>query len=240
MVYREYLCGGGVYKESFVKKIRLLHDSGRVFDGIVPDRYGAVEALCIADNIIWLDENICIYNSCGKNTWAGTLKKGYESLHNFVSQSREDKDQSARLLIPGVIASVNNIVASDYYNAVEDAVSLNYYKRKNVNINRVRLAALVEKELLGVKHISDNVLDDQKKLLDAYIGQFDESEQKRFLFYRRQLKQRKRWLLIKAGIDRIFRKGMNSRWEPAKAVCLALEKRLSKDTVFIKDLSDVR
>lgn len=66
---------GGGYKKSFVNRIRLLHGSGRVFDGIVPDRYGAVEALCMADDVIWLDDHICIYNLCGKNTWSGTIKK---------------------------------------------------------------------------------------------------------------------------------------------------------------------
>lgn len=76
-----------MYQDNFVEKIRSMHGSGRVFDGIVPDRYGAMEALCFAKNVFWLDDHICIYNSCGKNTWTRTMNEGVESLNAFVQES---------------------------------------------------------------------------------------------------------------------------------------------------------
>lgn len=231
---------GGGYRKSFLNKIKSLHSSGRVFDGIVPDRYGAVEALCIADHVVWLDDHICVYNSCGKNTWSGTLKKGYESLCGFVSHSREDKDYSDGLFIPGVVASVYNIIASDYHNAVLAAVSSNYCKRKKTDIDSVRLAVLAEKELMGVKHISEDVLDDQKKLVSAYIRQFDESKQKKIAEYREMEKKRKRLYFMKSGVDGILRKGMSCRYKPVEIISTELEKRMSKDSFFVKALADIK
>lgn len=230
----------GGYSHEFVDKIRLSHDSGRVFDGIVPDRYGAVEALCIAKKVLWLDDNICIYNCCGKNTWGSTVKRGYESLHSFVSQSRKDMDYSDQLFVPGVVASASNIVASDYHNAVSSAVSSGYCRFGKVDIDRGYLAALVENELLDVSNISDAVLEEQKKLTDAYTNQLGETEKICLEKSRKQIKSGKKKFAFKSGIDKILYRGMDSDHKLLRIAGTKLELLLSRDTIIVKDLSDIR
>lgn len=235
-----YLFGGGVYRKSFIEKIRKSHDSGRVFDGIVPDRYGAAEALCIAKDIFWLDDSICVYNSCGKNTWSSTVKKGYQSLNDFVSRSRADMDYSDKLLIPGVVASVNNIVASDYRNAVMYAVSSNEKNFLNLNIDRGYLAALAENELQNACNISDAVLKEQKRLLQAFTDRFDVSEKESCRTAGKEIRKSKNIFAVKSGVDRILLRGMDSKFRWLQKAGTKLEVLLSKDTLIVEQLSDIR
>lgn len=120
---REWYLGciysGGVYRREFVDRIKRIHVSGRLFDGVVPDRYGAVEALTMADKVCWLDDNIIIYGIYKKNTW-GSVQGKKESIQDFIYNSREGYDITRRLFCPKVIISVNNILATDFRDALEN------------------------------------------------------------------------------------------------------------------------
>lgn len=196
--------------------------------------------MCIAEDVFWLDDNICIYNSCGKNTWSSTIKKGYQSLIDFVSLSRADMDYSDKLLIPGIVASVNNIVASDYRNAVSCAVSSNDKKLLNLNIDRGYLAALVENELQNARNISDVVLKEQKQLLQKFLVQFDESEKESYITAGKRIRDSKKVFAVKSGVDRMLRKGMDSEFRWLQKAGTKLETALSRDTLIVKRLSDIR
>lgn len=238
---------GGVYAESFIGKVRGSHESGRFFEGVVPDRYGAVDALCKAEKVLFLDDNITIYNTSrsDKHTWNSVSKKGLDEINAFVRESRRDVDYTESLLIPGVTASVNNILASDYLNAAINGTpsdSADFIK-KSIDVGY--LAALVENDLSEETGIDDAVLSEQKSLLERYIGQMSDSDKAVFDASREQIKKskkerrRKSLFGLKPFVDRMLGKGILSDNGLLQSVCTTLENILSKNITVIKSLSDI-
>lgn len=181
---------GGVYHESFISKIRNTHISGRLFDGMVPDRYGAAEALCLADRVFYLDDSLCVYNSCGKNTWRSHEKKGYDGVISFIKTSHLGYDISESLEIPGVIGSVSNIIATDYRDAVVSTVKKGVCKQDvQPNLGRGELAASAFLELNGAKNISEDEIVSELRLLENYVGRLSWDEKE---IYRKRVKMRKK------------------------------------------------
>lgn len=232
---------GGVYNRSFIEKVRSIHNSGRIFDGIIPDRYGAAEALCIAQKVVWLDDNIIIYGLFAKNTWASTVKKGIDGFEAFVKESRRDKDYSKQLLVPGVIASVNNLVASDYYNAINNASS--HYDRYGENhIDLGYLIGLIDLELRDARNISDEVIAGQRGNLYSFIDQLNDSEVENFKRSRKMiLHQRRRstFFGLKPRIDKVLRSLSQSKSALINHACTELLRALSKNTVIVSSLAEI-
>lgn len=239
MVYRLHILWGG-YSREFIEKIRTIHQSGRLFDGMVPDRFGAAEALCIAEKIVWIDENIQIYNACGKNTWSGTVKKGFDGLREFVEKSRADKSYLDKLMIPYVVASVNNIVASDYANAVEQAASFGYGNFEVEKIDTVYLSAVVSCELREENNIDREVLDGQIKLVDDYIRKFHTTEMEKFKQYQKEVKEREVHKNFKIRIMNSISQCINSNHKVLQHIGTCLLNVLSNDSFIIRDLSDLK
>lgn len=223
---------GGVYSKSFLESIRVLHDSGRIFDGIVPDRYGAVEALCIAKDVYWLDDNIIIYNVCGKNTWGDVIKKQSEDVINFVAHSRSDKNGVDDLLIPGVFASVNNIVASDYHNAFFNARGTSKNVFSGIKEGIPFLLAVVENELESNRTIAEDILEKQKKLVLEYMETLNEDEMIELKKQRVKVLKLNRKKRYKTIIYNNIVKLINTEILPYSKFGIKVLKLVSRDTII--------
>lgn len=237
--------GGGVYRESFLSELRLSHDSGRVFDGIVPDRYGAVDALCIAKKVLFLDDEISIYDNCGRHDWASTQKKGMEQINSFVRKSRGDRDYTDALLIPGVTASMNNILASDYLNAARNGTSPGEYEALKQNVDMGQLLVKVECDLRDGQDLSDEVRDEQLVIFNEYVEHLSASDREGYIESKRKMKKKgaehKAIALfgLRPFLDRWIGKGVLSSGKALRGVCTMLENALSRDIVVVRGLSDI-
>lgn len=107
-------------------------------------------------------------------------------------------DYSEKLQIPKVVTSVNSILASDYYNAVESAISSGECNISEININKGYLAALVENELLNARNINDVVLERHKSLVNVYVCQLNKSEKMVYDTERKEMKRKS----VKYGVKK--------------------------------------
>lgn len=167
---------GGVCSADFLKIMKEIN-GGRLFDGMVPDRYFAVEALCIVspEKIKFLDDHILIYNSNGRNTTS-------YSLNNSIAvfqRSREGKLYYDDMIFQG-IAIGHNVLASDFERALGHVMSTGKYRRKRIpHIPRGRLLAILEKKL--VPYTADyEEYEKEKQLIETYKAQMSCEEEAQY------------------------------------------------------------
>lgn len=168
---------GGVCSANFLKIMKEMN-GGRLFDGMVPDRYFAVEALCIVSpgKIKFLDDHILIYNSNGRNT------TNYRSLNNSVAvfqRSREEKRYYDDMIFPG-IAIGHNVLASDFERALGFVISAGKYRRKRVPcIPRGRLLAILEKKIASYTADYEEY-EKEKQLIETYKARMSREEEAQY------------------------------------------------------------
>ena len=138
-----------------------------------------------------------------------------------------------------MVASVNNVLASDYYNAVHQAISSKECQISEMNIDKGYLAALVENELLDAKNISDDVLEQQKALVDIYVRQLNEAEKRTYATTRKKLRHASLKYGVKSSVDRLLRRWMCSDNKLLRNEATRLNLFLSKDASLIRGLSDL-
>ena len=238
MVYRIHSFWG-VYHRGFIEKIRKTHTSGRLFDGVVPDRYGAVEALCIAENVFYLDDSLCVYNSCGKNTWRSQEKKGYDGVVSFIKTSHFGYDISESLEIPGVAGSVSNIIATDYRNAVASVLEKGICKQdvKPV-LGRGILAAIAHIELSYAKNISCQEIKKELALVDRYVSGLSLDEKEAYTKYVEARKKQDNYTGRRAQIQKVLYRLSSSDLRTLKVSAQRILTKVSANSVVINDVGD--
>lgn len=178
---------GGIYNRDLISGIQGLHDSGRLFEGAVPDRYAAIEAVCVAEEVYYFNDNICIYNSCKRNTWSSTAKKGHKEILAAFAAPVSGGWNYDNLIIDGVYASISNILATDYYNAQKMVLDAKKFKREEkCDINVAKVAALAEYELKEEKNLKVEEKKREEEKLQKYIRDMDSNTQKKYHKYRKK------------------------------------------------------
>lgn len=102
------------------------------------------------------------------------------------------------------------------------------------------MAALAENELQNACNISDAVLKEQKRLLQAFTDRFDVSEKESCRTAGKEIRKSKNIFAVKSGVDRILLRGMDSKFRWLQKAGTKLEVLLSKDTLIVEQLSDIR
>ncbi len=165
---------GGVYSKSFIDQIRHISEEGRLFDGIVPDRYVSVLALFLArdDRILFLDDHILIYSSNRRNTleWGG---KEYESGISVFSSSRKGEKYYEEIMFPQ-IPIAHNILASDFLRA-QNTVKKYKDMKTMYTIPRGKVLAIIEKKInqLNMNAEEKNRI---KILIESYYASLTKEE----------------------------------------------------------------
>lgn len=230
---------GGMYHREFIEKIRKIHTSGRLFDGVVPDRYGALEALCIAENVFYLDDSLCVYNSCGKNTWRSQEKKGYDGIVSFIKTSHVGYDISESLEIPGVVGSVSNIIATDYRDAVASVLARNICKLDvKPALARGVLAAIAHIELSYAKNIDAQEIRKELELVDKYVRGLSSDEKDAYTEYVEVRKKQDNHTGRMAQIQKILYRLSSSNFRIIEGSAQRILTKVSKNSMVINDIED--
>lgn len=175
--------GNAFYSKELADKIRAVNGNGRLFDGVIADRYTSYVAMALVDEFTYIDEPLSIYIRNGSHT-SDVAKSSINTLEKtWMISNRNFSIEDMKKFIPltNCIALVKNIQAGDYLyaiyklinsNQVADSIKLKY---KNLKINRANYISGVIEELNTLSS-DDNCFPIYSKDVSDYLEVLTEEE----------------------------------------------------------------
>ena len=177
---------GGVVSAEFINQIRKINDSGRFFDGRVPDRYNALESLMIVkkEKIKYLDDHIAIYSSNGRSIVNNNLK--IKDIYETVQTSNSNIKDMEDLLFPGVISAID-VICTDFKNAQNYLIKKGL-RKKQYSLPRGLILAVIEKRMSMFANDKEEY-NNQMELIKKYVAAFSDQEKKQYEDKWKQMKK---------------------------------------------------
>lgn len=233
--------GAAFFSKELADKLKEINGNGRLFGGVIPDRYSSFIAVGLVDKVYYIDEPLSLYINNGTHT-SEAAHKSLSSLEEQMknSDTRLDIQEWERYMpLKNCYGLVENLMAADFGYALSQLTrggrADNSIDTDSLQINKANFIEKSEAELRGASE-EDPVLCVYKKAIKDYCAALNEKEKtelKKNISDRERDKPRIRFLTRSISmISGFLLSGRYDRNHWKYEVCNKLDKR----HIYIEDL----
>lgn len=177
--------GNSAYSKEIIELITRTNQNGRLFDGVIPDRYTSFLALGIAKNIQYIEKPLSIYMRNGSHT-SDVGKTSLDSLENvcIASNCKYDINTIKEYLpLKSCFGLIKNIQAGDYLYAIDRLKESRLVDKdiklflKKIKLDKANFVYEVEDELADIPS-TDPKRKTYANELNGYYDSLEEEKKK--------------------------------------------------------------